>query len=118
MNYAATQNRTFVDWLAEMDAPPVHLRNEPLDDPTDYGAIHAAALRALEYARKTFGADADISIHVSPGTPAMQAVWVLLAKDASPRRADPVACEDRGANRLRAVRHCSRVRARTAARRR
>ena len=83
-NYAATQNRTFVAWLAEMDAPPVHLRNEPLDDPTDYGAIHAAALRALEYARKTFGADANLSIHVSPGTPAMQAVWVLLAKTRHP----------------------------------
>ena len=77
-------SRTFVDWLAKMDAPPVHLRPEALDNPTDYGAIHAAAVRALDYARETFGADAALSIHVSPGTPAMQAIWVLLAKTRYP----------------------------------
>jgi transcriptional regulator with GAF, ATPase, and Fis domain len=83
-NYTPARNRVFVDRLAAMEAPPVHLRLEALDDPTDYGAIHAAAVRALDYARETFGADADLSIHVSPGTPAMQAVWVLLAKTRYP----------------------------------
>ena len=83
-NYTPAQNRAFVDWLAATDALPVHLRLETLDDPTDYGAIHAAAVRALDYARETFGADADLSIHISPGTPAMQAVWVLLAKTRYP----------------------------------
>ena len=83
-NYAPAQNRAFVDWLAKTDAPPVHLRTEHLDDPTDYGAIHGAAVRALDYARETFGTDAHLSIHVSPGTPVMQAVWVLLAKTRYP----------------------------------
>ena len=83
-NYTPARNRAFVDWLAATDAPPVHLRLETLDDPTDYGAIHAAAVRALDCARETFGANADLSIHVSPGTPAMQAVWVLLAKTRYP----------------------------------
>ena len=84
-NYAPAQNRAFIDWLARTDAPPVHLRTEEhLDDPTDYGAIHAAAARALDYARETFGTDAHLSIHVSPGTPAMQAVWMLLAKTRYP----------------------------------
>lgn len=83
-NYEPPQNRAFVDWLAEMDAPPVHLRPETLDDPTDYGAIHAAAARALEYARERFAPQVDLSIHVSPGTPAMQAIWVLLAKTRYP----------------------------------
>ena len=83
-NYEPPQNRAFVDWLAEMNAPSVHLRPEPLDDPTDYGAIHAAAARALEYAREAFAPQVDLSIHISPGTPAMQAVWVLLAKTRYP----------------------------------
>ena len=83
-NYAEAQNRTCLDWLAARRAPPVHLRTERLDDPTDYGAIHAAAARALEFARATFGTDADLSVHLSPGTPAMQAVWVLLAKTRYP----------------------------------
>ena len=83
-NYAAERNRWFTDWLAAADAPPVHLRPETLHDPTDYAAIHGAAVRALEFARDTFGTDADVTVHVSPGTPAMQAVWVLLAKTRYP----------------------------------
>ena len=83
-NYAAERNRVFTDWLAGQGAPPVHLRPEPLDDPTDYGAIHGAAVRALDFTRDTYGADADLAVHVSPGTPAMQAVWVLLAKTRHP----------------------------------
>ena len=83
-NYAPAQNRAFADWLAGANAPPLHLRHEPLHDPTDYGAIHAAAVRALDFARDKFGAGADLAVHVSPGTPAMQAVWVLLAKTRYP----------------------------------
>ena len=83
-NYAPERNRAYLDRLAERRAPAVHLRTEALADPTDYAAIHAAAVRALDYARAAFGADADLCIHVSPGTPAMQAVWVLLAKTRYP----------------------------------
>ena len=38
----------------------------------------------MEFARETYGAGADLTVHVSPGTPAMQAVWVLLAKTRYP----------------------------------
>ena len=83
-NYPGHQNRAFIDWLVETGTPSVYLRTEVLSDPTDYGAIHAAAVRAFDFARETFGADADLTVHVSPGTPAMQAVWVLLAKTRYP----------------------------------
>ena len=78
-NYPRHENRAFNDWLVGAGAPTVHLRTEVLTDPTDYGAIHMAAVRAFDFARETFGAGADLTVHVSPGTPAMQAVWVLLA---------------------------------------
>ena len=83
-NYPAQQNRAFIDWLVGAGAPSVHLRTEVLTDPTDYGAVHAAAVRAFDFARGTVGAGADLTVHVSPGTPAMQAVWVLLAKTRHP----------------------------------
>ena len=83
-NYAPERNGPYVGWLKAGGAAPVHLRQESLGDPTDYAAIHAAAVRALDFARETFGADADLTVHVSPGTPAMQAVWVLLAKTRYP----------------------------------
>ena len=83
-NYPASENRAFVDWLVEEGAPSIHLRTEALSDPTDYGAIHAVAVRAFDFTRDEFGADADLAVHISPGTPAMQAVWVLLAKTRYP----------------------------------
>ena len=83
-NYAAERNDAYRGWLEESGAAPVHLRHERLRDPTDYGAIHAAAVRAMDFAREKFGADARLTVHVSPGTPAMQAVWVLLAKTRYP----------------------------------
>ena len=83
-NYSHARNSAYRGWLEEAGAPQVHLRYEPLRDPTDYGAIHAAAVRAMDFARETFGADPDLTVHVSPGTPAMQAVWVLLAKTRYP----------------------------------
>lgn len=83
-NYPRRENRAFVDWLAAAGAPPVRLRTEVLADPTDYGAIHEAAVRAFDFAGETFGPGARLTVHVSPGTPAMQAVWVLLAKTRYP----------------------------------
>ena len=83
-NYAQASNDAFLGWLEASGAAPAHLRHESLRDPTDYGAIHAAAVRAMDFARDAYGADADLTVHVSPGTPAMQAVWVLLAKTRYP----------------------------------
>ena len=83
-NYPQASNNAYNTWLEETGAPQVHLRFEPLRDPTDYGAIHAAAVRAIEFARETYGGEAGLTVHVSPGTPAMQAVWVLLAKTRYP----------------------------------
>ena len=83
-NYPQVSNGAYLEWLAARGAPAIHLRRETLPDPTDYGAIHTAAVRAMEFARETYGADTDLTVHVSPGTPAMQAVWVLLAKTRYP----------------------------------
>lgn len=83
-NYPETHNAAYLECLRAGGAPPAHLRHETLPDPTDYGAIHTAAVRAMEFARETYGADADLTVHVSPGTPAMQAIWVLLAKTRYP----------------------------------
>ncbi len=65
-NYPGHQNRAFIDWLVETGTPSVYLRTEVLTDPTDYGGIHPAAVRAFDFARETFGADADLTVHIKP----------------------------------------------------
>ena len=83
-NYEHEQSRAYVDWLRGLTRGNLHLRREKLEDPTDYRAIHNASARALDFSRDTFGREARLTIHISPGTPAMQAVWVLLAKTRYP----------------------------------
>lgn len=49
------------------------------DDPTDYEAIHAFLKAELPGLRERFP-EREWVIHISPGTPAMQTIWVLMAE--------------------------------------
>ena len=73
------------EWLDERAAGTVvSLLHEPLSGPTEFGEIYEAAVRACEQA---LGGDPDntsLTFHLSPGTPAMAAVWIILAKTRFP----------------------------------
>lgn len=62
----------------------MHLLHHELADPTDYSGIHNAVVSCMAFVAQEFGDEVEIAVHVSPGTPAMQAVWVLLAKTRYP----------------------------------
>jgi len=80
-NYPKEITGRFIEWL------PVEAecRMVSLDDPTDYGEVFRvvdAELGALTSGVR--GTAYELSIHLSPGTPAMAAVWVLLGKTRYP----------------------------------
>ena len=62
---------------------PVLVRPVQIASPTDYGEIYQAALAVVSSVRKQFP-NAELTYHLSPGTPAMAAIWVLLAKTLHP----------------------------------
>jgi transcriptional regulator with PAS, ATPase and Fis domain len=72
-----TQN--FVAWLKGKFAGAIDVRHAKLRSPTDFEDIYVAANEAVSAALSSLPA-LQIIFHVSPGTPAMAAVWVLLAK--------------------------------------
>ena len=74
----------YLRWLKERsDRVEIHLRRERLTGPTEFGEIYAAAVRACEHAIAVAQGDA-LTFHLSPGTPAMAAVWIILAKTRFP----------------------------------
>lgn len=80
---AADHTRTYeqlVEALGE-HAPTLRLHPETWDgsDPTDHEAIFEFLRVALPRIRRKFR-DREILIHISPGTPSMQTVWVLMAE--------------------------------------
>lgn len=80
-NYPATWNKKYVSWLGvKSEVVPADLKK-----PTDYKAIFqiADAELAAIRDRKDWN-QTDLCLHLSPGTPAMAAVWLLLGKTRYP----------------------------------
>lgn len=73
--------RPFIEWLGA----PCRLHEVDVENPTDYSAIFAAADAVLaEITRGSTNGPPELCIHLSPGTPAMTAIWVLLGKSRYP----------------------------------
>ena len=72
-----TQN--FLAWLNGKFAVATEVRYAKLRSPTDYEDIYVAANGAVSETLSS-SPEVPVTFHVSPGTPAMAAVWVLLAK--------------------------------------
>ena len=72
-----TQN--FLAWLGQKFAGAIDVRYATLRSPTDFEDIYKAANGAVSAARSS-SPGLKVTFHVSPGTPAIAAVWALLAK--------------------------------------
>ncbi|MEW4530114.1 sigma 54-interacting transcriptional regulator [Maioricimonas sp. JC845] len=80
-NYDRQFNRWFQEWLDV----PVTVSEVELATPTDYAAIFSIADRELsDLCRGKQSANRQLCLHLSPGTPAMAAVWLLLGKTRYP----------------------------------
>lgn len=80
-NYPADWNELYCKWL-ETEAVVVPAK---LEKPTDYQAIFEIAdgeLAAIR--RRKDWSQTELCLHLSPGTPAMAAVWLLLGKTRYP----------------------------------
>jgi transcriptional regulator with PAS, ATPase and Fis domain len=75
--------RCFIEWLRARHETVVHCREAELDGPTNHEAIYRSAAALIEDVRKE-APGAQITYHLSPGTPAMASVWLLLAKTTHP----------------------------------
>jgi len=78
-NYAKSDIRGLLPWLEKCGAPEAELRQaDRIKNPTDYNAIHEAEVAAFEWVTEQYGDEARIAVHLSSGTPQMQAVWLIL----------------------------------------
>ena len=73
----------YLKWLRTRAKSRIEVIREPLSGPTEFGEIYEAAVRAVQRALSERPREAALTFHLSPGTPAMAAVWILL-EDALP----------------------------------
>jgi DNA-binding NtrC family response regulator len=74
----------YVSWLQGRSGAAIQVVDEKLSGPTDFGEIYEAALRAVRRVGGDRARDTSLTFHLSPGTPAMAAVWILLGKTRFP----------------------------------
>jgi transcriptional regulator with PAS, ATPase and Fis domain len=81
-NHPEIEVQPYIAWLRRQTRISPAVLSEPLSGPTNFGEIYEAARRACLKALDA--RDVHLTFHLSPGTPAMAAVWVILAKTRFP----------------------------------
>lgn len=87
-NYEFSRSKRYCTWLEKTTgyAPKhVDLYQVDLDSPIDYGAIYEAVSENLKGAGLPRDG-VELTFHLSPGTPAMAAIWIILAKTRFPAK--------------------------------
>lgn len=76
-SYPETRSAPYIEWLMSQTSHTIEFFQETLVTPVDYESIFQAADKHLSALKKS---NVDICILLSPGTPAMQSIWILLGK--------------------------------------
>jgi transcriptional regulator with GAF, ATPase, and Fis domain len=75
----------YLEWLGPQTEARIAPHRVTLPSPTDFDAIYRHARAIAANAAADVGGEADqLTFHLSPGTPAMAAVWIILAKTRFP----------------------------------
>lgn len=82
-DYGDNLVQPYLRWLKGCTKTRVEVLPHKLSGPTNFGEIYEAAVRGVEHALGK-AKDAKLSFHLSPGTPAMAAVWIILGKTRFP----------------------------------
>lgn len=87
-NYPHARSVAFCTWLETVTGylpDQVELYDIDLPSPIDYAAIYDGVCTNLLAARLPRD-DVELVFHLSPGTPAMAAIWIILSKTRFPAR--------------------------------
>ncbi len=79
-----SKNRRYSKWLRSKSGIPVKVHRVDLRAPTDFGGVYGGARRVLSKFFSENSGQWDVDFHISPGTPVMGAVWVILSKTRFP----------------------------------
>lgn len=84
-NYNKEETKHFIEWLKEKTAATIFKYHVELTSPTDFKEIYEAATATIADVKKKLASkEIRPTYHLSPGTPAMAAVWILLSKTSCP----------------------------------
>ena len=83
-NYGKDRSSKYIKWLHEKTPAKITAHYESLSSPTNFGEIYQTASRLVSDKLNEYGSSVSLAFHLSPGTPAMAAVWIILSKTRFP----------------------------------
>jgi len=82
-NFSKETIQHFTEFLNQSTASPVEIVQVSLSSPTRHEEIYPVVLQTVKNIRNEYP-EAELIFHLSPGTPAMHAVWMLMPKHRYP----------------------------------
>jgi transcriptional regulator with GAF, ATPase, and Fis domain len=79
-NFSQDQIASYLIWLKKTSSSAITVAQCALSSPTDFAQIYTIARATVKQFLHASDAKAKLTFHLSPGTPAMAAVWIILAK--------------------------------------
>jgi transcriptional regulator with PAS, ATPase and Fis domain len=76
--------KNYVKWLKTFTSAQIQTKKARLSSPTHFGDIYEAAGGVIKDKLESENSDVELTYHLSPGTPAMAAVWIIIAKTRYP----------------------------------
>jgi len=76
--------KEYVKWLKTFTSAQIQTKKASLSSPTHFGDIYEAAVGVIKETLESENSDVELTYHLSPGTPAMAAVWIIIAKTRYP----------------------------------
>jgi transcriptional regulator with PAS, ATPase and Fis domain len=74
----------YVKWLKTFTPAQIQTKKANLSGPTHFGDIYESAIAIIKETIEAQDGDVELTYHLSPGTPAMAAVWIIIAKTRYP----------------------------------
>ena len=79
-----TDTKKYIKWLKTHTETKIKIFTAALSGPTHFGEIYKTATDVILRTLKRHGGNVKLTYHLSPGTPAMAAVWIIIAKTRFP----------------------------------
>jgi len=85
-NYNEADCLRYRDWLRRHIKAHIHLHHAPLENPMHFEGIYAKAQQVMDEIIDNNPKNMELTLHLSPGTSAMAAAWIILGKVHMERR--------------------------------
>ncbi len=93
-DFSANKTKPYVKWLKTITGAPIQAKVASLTNPTHFGEIYEHVVQTLQYFASANKDDYELVFHLSPGTPAMAAVWIIVSKTRFPAKLIQSSLED------------------------